>query len=115
MRPITASKLVIIGVAVVGISFVTGEASAETISQGGANSICSRHGGMGSTKGGCAWCGPHTCTSIVCKSGDCDVKIIKSSKTGPSNGGRTKGGPKTPPIGPSSPPSHHADASGRRH
>ena len=50
-----------------------------TISPGGANNICSHHGGMqsGSWGSGCGWCGPNTCSQVTCNGGKCNIAIVK--------------------------------------
>ncbi len=53
--------------------------------------------------------------SVVCKGGDCDVKVVNNERPRLSGGGSTKGGPRTPPTGPLSPLSHHAGGGGRHH
>jgi hypothetical protein len=68
----------VMGSAIVG-SALYASARPATISPGGANNICSHHGGMqsGSWGSGCGWCGPNTCSQVTCNGGKCNVAIVK--------------------------------------
>jgi hypothetical protein len=107
LRNAAIFKFFVFAMTLTTAAFAAREASAlETISQSSAAKICQYHGGLvtiPSNPGafGCSWCGPHTCTSVVCDANGCTIVIFPAAGKHPPIRGvaPVPGGSVNPPKG----------------